>query len=269
MTDIDFSGNIERFSGFADLYDRHRPAPPDILAAILLQYSGSPYPEQVVDLGSGTGLSTRYWADKAREVIGIEPSADMRRKAEAQTTAANVEYREGLSHQTGLPNRCADIVSCSQSLHWMEPQATFSEARRILRPGGVFAANDVDWPPVVANWEVEAAYNECMRLVREFEKGLSLKAPVHQWSKEGHLARMQASGCFRFTREIVVHQVDRGNAERLVGLLISQGNTMTVLKNGISETQVGIDRFREAAERVIGQAERPWYWSCRLRIGIV
>ena len=97
----DFKGNIERFSGFADLYDRYRPAPPTILAEILTRLAGGTFPHCVVDLGSGTGLSTRYWADKARQVIGIEPTADMRRQAEAQTTASNVSYREGFSHQTG------------------------------------------------------------------------------------------------------------------------------------------------------------------------
>jgi len=266
---IDFAGNIERFSGFADLYDKYRPRPPAVLASILTRYAQMPCPGRVVDLGSGTGLSTCYWADRAQEVIGIEPSADMRRQAEAQTQAVNVNYREGLSHRTGLADRCADIVTCSQSLHWMEPQSTFEEARRILRPGGVFAAFDVDWPPIVGNWEAEAVYIECMERVREHEKQLKPKALVHQWNKEGHLARMQASGCFRFTKEIVLQHSEPGNAERLVGILISQGNTMSVFKSGITEAQVGIDRFREVAARTLGNEEKPWYWSLRVRLGIV
>ena len=40
----------------------------------------------------------------------------------------------------------ADIVTCSQSFHWMEPEPTLAEIARILRPGGVFAAYDYDWP---------------------------------------------------------------------------------------------------------------------------
>ena len=35
-----------------------------------------------------------------------------------------------------------------QALHWMEPAPTFGEVARLLRPGGVFAALDCDWPPV-------------------------------------------------------------------------------------------------------------------------
>src|SRR5512140_2979183 len=97
----DFNGNTDRFSGFANLYDRYRPAPPAILGEILIQLAGGTRPQCVVDLGSGTGLSTRYWADKAEYVIGVEPTADMRREAEAQTRGRNVSYREGFSHETG------------------------------------------------------------------------------------------------------------------------------------------------------------------------
>ncbi len=116
-----FSGNIGRFTGFADQYDRHRAGPPPALADLVRQYAGSAMPGLVVDLGSGTGLSTRYWADKAARVIGIEPTPDMRHQAEKVTTAANVSYRAGFSHETGLEAGCADLVVCMQALHWMEP----------------------------------------------------------------------------------------------------------------------------------------------------
>lgn len=103
----DFSVNIERFTGFADQYDKYRPAPPAILAEILTGLARALRPQLVVDLGSGTGLSTRYWADKAEQVIGVEPTLDMRNQAEGQTEARNISYREGFSHQTNLPDACA------------------------------------------------------------------------------------------------------------------------------------------------------------------
>ncbi len=268
LPQTDFSGNIERFSGFADLYDKYRPAPPAVLAPILVQLARASFPERVVDLGCGTGLSTRYWADKAREVIGIEPAADMRRRAEAATSAPNVFYREGFSHQTGLPDHCASIVTCSQSLHWMEPQATFQEAARILLPGGVFAAYDYDWPPTTPMWEAEAAYRDCKQQVEELEETIEPDRPVRRWEKKEHLARMRASGCFRYTKEIVVHHMDTGNAERLVGLLLSQGGVMSLLKRGLTEEQLGIDWFRKQAEQALGAEYHTWYWSSRIRFGI-
>lgn len=264
-----FSANVERFSGFADAYDRFRPSPPLVLADILTRLAGSPLPDLVVDLGSGTGLSTRYWAERARRVIGVEPTDDMRRQAEAQTAAANISYRSGYSHETGLPAGCADLVVCAQSLHWMAPQATFEEARRILRPGGVFASCDYDWPPVTGSWPAESAYLACQQrmvaLITEHRSGQGLR----QWDKDGHQARMQSSGCFRFAREVVVHHTEPGNAERLIGLMLSQGGIMALLKAGVSVVDIGLDVFRRDVQRSLGDDMRVWYWCSRLRIGIV
>lgn len=265
----DFAATIERFSGFADLYDKYRPEPPTVIAPILTQLAQTAIPQLVVDLGCGTGLSTRYWTEKAQTIIGIEPSADMRREAEAKTTDPRISYREGISSQTGLPDQCADIVTCSQALHWMDPQPTFDEAKRILRPGGVFAAYDYDWPPTTTSWKADSAYVECMFGVKTCESGCKDSPTVRSWGKDQHLSRMQSSGCFRYTKEIVVHHEDRGNAERLVGLLLSQGGVMTLLKRGMTESDLGIARFRAIAEHELGPAEQRWYWSSRLRCGIV
>lgn len=267
--ETDFQGNIERFSGFADVYDKYRPAPPAELSVVLIRLAQVECPQLVVDLGSGTGLSTRYWSGLADQVIGIEPSSDMRRQALARTQAENITYREGFSHATGLPDHCADIVTCSQALHWMEPERTFREAARVLRPGGVFAAFDYDWPPNTGAWEADAAYETCMSRVGKIEKDNQGSSRVRRWEKSEHLNRMRTSGYFRFTREILLHHVDEGNAERLVGLLLSQGSVMTLLKNGISEEKIGLAEFRLAAHRALGDSEQPWHWSSRVRLGIV
>lgn len=263
-----FSGNVSRFTGFADLYNRHRPGPPAVLAGLIAQFTGVPRPELVVDLGSGTGLSTRYWADKAAKVIGIEPTPDMRRRAEAATTAANIFYRDGLSHQTHLAPQCAQAVVCLQALHWMEPTATFVEAARILVRGGVFAACDYDWPPATGSWETDAAYESCVRIARRLERELKLDAGLRQWDKAGHFTRMQESECFRYVKDAVVHHDDLGAAERIVGLLLSQGYVAALQKAGRSEEELGITNLRAVAARTLGERPRPFLWSTRVRIGV-
>ncbi len=261
--------NIERFSGFADAYDRHRPGPPAPLAGLLRSYLGRANLTTVVDLGSGTGLSTRYWAGQATVVIGIEPTRDMRAQATMLTTTANVTYRDAVSHQTGISDRSVDLVTCGQSLHWMEPQATFVEAARILRPGGIFAAFDYDWPPATGAWEADQAFEECMRIGRHLEQDLQASNGIRHFDKAGHLERMRSSQCFRYTRELTLHHTDTGNAARLVGLLLSQGFVMTLLKRGLTERELGIDRLRQTAERALDEEPQLWHWSARVRMGIV
>lgn len=163
---VSVAANIDRFTGFADRYDAVRPRPPAVIADILTLLAGVQQPRLVVDLGSGTGLSTLMWAGRAQEVVGIEPSADMRGQAEARLraegrTGANlgVRFVDAVSSQSGLPDAMADIVTASQSLHWMNPGPTFAEVGRILRVGGVFGSYDCDWPPTM-NWQAERAYSE-------------------------------------------------------------------------------------------------------------
>ena len=192
----------------------------------------------------------------------------MRKQAEAQTEAKNVVYREGFSHQTSLPDDCAQIVTCSQSLHWMEPQSTFEEAARILIPGGVFAAYDYDWPPTTGSWEADAAYEECMTKIREVANGYTDPNPIRMWEKPQHLSRMHSSGCFRYTRETVIHHIEPGNAERLIGLIFSRGSVMTLRKGGLSESQISIDILKQKVLEALGMEFKPWYWSSRVRIGI-
>jgi hypothetical protein len=90
-----------------------------------------------------------------------------------------------------------------------------------------------------------------------------------KWEKHEHLARMKNSGCFRYTKEIVVHHIEQGNAERLIGLLLSQGSVMTLLKNGIADAELGLDRFKQKVTETLGKENQTWYWSSRIRYGIV
>lgn len=268
METPDFAPVIERFTGYADHYDSVRPAPPDALAELLTGMAGGGFPALVADLGCGTGLSTRYWSGRALAVRGVEPSASMRARAES-LPAAGVSYQEGYSHATGLETGSADIVCCCQALHWMEPAGTFREAARVLRSGGVFAACDYDWPPATMCPDADAAYEVCLEQTWEMEKRTGISEKVARWAKEGHLGRMRDSGVFRRVTECVLHHREPGGAERLVGVLLSQGHVRSLMKAGLTEAELGVDRLRAEAERAFAGRETLWFWSSRVRIGIV
>ena len=56
---------IERFTGYAEEYDKYRPKPPHTLLDLLCEMCCTEHPKTVVDLGCGPGVSTRVWADRA------------------------------------------------------------------------------------------------------------------------------------------------------------------------------------------------------------
>jgi len=259
---IDSSG-YER-EGFAGGYDRFRPRPPKALLELLCRYAGAERPRLVVDLGCGTGLSTRAWSGLAERVVGVEPNPAMLAVAEE---APGVEYREAYAHDTGLPDASADIVSASQSLHWMEPEPTFAEVARILRPGGLFAAYDYDWPPVV-DPDVDEAFLAHQSRRAEVRARRGIQRGADRWAKHQHLERMQASGRFRFCREVVLHSVEDGNAERVVGFAHSLGLPAIAADDEL-ERELRIDELEAAAVRALGDRTVPFLFGYRVKLAVI
>lgn len=266
MTDA----NLTRFDGFAALYDAARPEPPRALGALFCAYARSPRP-RVVDLGSGTGISSRWAASWAASVIGIEPNDDMRAVAVSRP-APKVEYRGATSARTGLDATSADVVLAVQSLHWMDPGPTFAEVARVLRPGGVFAALDGDWPPVWGSAQAERAWIELERRIEALERRRGRGA--RSFGKEGHLGRMAASGLFTFTREVVVDgglgDGSGADAGRFIDLARSQGSYQGLRRAGVTDEELGLPEFEDAVRA--GSAGRPAPFplsiSWRARVGI-
>ena len=263
--------NVDRFSGFQDTYDTNRPAAPPIVADIITGYLGQPA-GLVADVGCGTGLSSFLWQDRAGRVIGIEPNDDMRSIAEQRVAERQLQeqftFTTGYSHELPLDADSADVITCSQSFHWMEPVSSLREFARVLRPGGIFAAYDCDWPPTV-EWQIEAAYDELHAAADEIIDRLD--APerlVNKWDKSGHLASIENSGLFRYTKEIVFHHMEPFHADRLIGLLLSQGGLQTVFKLGSNELDEQLSAFSNRVHQYFGEATKPIMLSYRMRIGI-
>ena len=177
--DVILDANADRFSGFADLYDAVRPVPPDGLAEVITDTPVA-VPTSSSTSVAGRDSSSRWAASWSDEVIGVEPSADMRARAAAVTSDAQRALRAGWSNATrACPMRCADVVLAVQALHWMEPASTFAEVARLLRPGGVFAAIDCDWPPSVGHARAEQAWHTARATIATHEHRLAGRSCGH------------------------------------------------------------------------------------------
>jgi ubiquinone/menaquinone biosynthesis C-methylase UbiE len=254
-------------AGFADLYDASRPSPPSALLDILALVADVDRPRLVVDLGAGTGLSTRAWAERADEVVGVDANARMLERARAATRAANVRYVDALAADTGLPAGCADLVTCAQSFHWMEPEPVLAEAARLLRPGGVFAAYDYDVPPVV-HPAIDDAFSALLEARGAARRRLGLEPGASRWPKERHLERIRDSGRFRHVRELLCHGVDAASADRVVGLAESLGGPRALFEGTAPDVDAAFERLRAEARRVLGVETRAMVVCYRVRVGI-
>jgi SAM-dependent methyltransferase len=147
----------ERFSGLAGLYERHRPSYPAALLDWIVASAGLAPGDPVADVGCGTGISTRLFAERGFDVVGIDPNQAM--LAEARASGPG-RYLPGEAAATGLPARSMALVSVAQAFHWFDIPATLREFRRVLRPQG--------WCAVY--WNVRASspfLDEYDRLLRE------------------------------------------------------------------------------------------------------
>ena len=256
-----------RRDGFADHYNAFRPSPPQVLLDALTRYAGGPPLRLVVDLGSGTGLSTRAWAARAGEVVGVEANESMRRVAERETEEENVRYVGAFASETGLSGGEADLVTCSQSFHWMEPDPTLAEAARLLRPGGVFAAYDYDTPPLV-HPEVDTAFADHLARRRRLRDAHRVEAGWTRTPKAGHLERIRESGHFRYTREAVFHDESELDADALIGFAHSLGLVPELRALGATDEELGLTRLAEVTREVLGTGRARSTIGYRVRIGV-
>ncbi|MBL4930375.1 class I SAM-dependent methyltransferase [Clostridium paridis] len=260
--------NADRFLGFADIYDSARPRCPEKVTQIILKYLGE-MPLLVVDLGCGTGLSSRIWSKISNKVIGIEPSKDMIEIAkEKASDLENITFISSFSDKTGLEGNSADIVTCSQSFHWMNPETTLNEVQRILKKGGIFAVYDCDWPPIY-KLEIELEYTKLFEKVREIEsRHPAIKDKSIRWDKDKHLSNIKNSGHFQYAREIVFSNTEICNAQRVIEMALSQGGLQAIIKAGINEINPYIDSFKMKVFDVYGNDEFEVEFCYRMRLGI-
>ncbi|GGH77791.1 ubiquinone/menaquinone biosynthesis C-methylase UbiE [Pullulanibacillus pueri] len=265
------TSNIERFTGFSDLYNQNRPSAPQEVVKILTTYLQK-RPQRIMDVGCGTGLSSFIWLDHADHITGVEPSDDMRAVAlkrwQEQNEPSQLKFVEGLSHQLDAPSESVDIITCSQSFHWMEPESTLKEFARVLRPGGIFAAYDCDWPPAF-NWEIEERYKQLIALADSRARQLAEQdKQAHKWNKSEHLQHIRESGLFRFSKEIVFHNWETCDATRYANIALSQGGLQTALKLGANELSSLFEDFRKEVENTFAGETREILFSYRMRMGI-
>ena len=123
-----------RFSGRAQAYASGRPGYPLKIATALARELGLLPGAVIVDLGSGTGLSSHVFLQAGFRVIGVEPNAQMRALAERALAAMpGFASVAGSAQHTTLADASADCVVAAQAFHWFDPEAAWTEALRILR----------------------------------------------------------------------------------------------------------------------------------------
>jgi SAM-dependent methyltransferase len=204
----------DRFSGLATAYAAARPSYPMESVDVLIDGMGDPAMLRVVDLGAGTGISSRLIAARGPHVLAIEPNAKMRDAAAADP---RVEWINGTAEATTLAPASVDVVAAFQAWHWVEHPAGVAEARRILKPGGRMAAiyNERDetdpfthgYGLIVQKYAIDATEERRFSALRNFEAIDPAKTQrfeyknIHQLDRAGIHKRAESSSYLPQTGE--------------------------------------------------------------------
>ncbi|SEG77733.1 Methyltransferase domain-containing protein [Nonomuraea solani] len=112
----------------------------------------SPGPD-VLDVGCGTGISSRQFQAAGCKVLGIDVDArmaDVARRSGVEVEVAAFEAWEPAG-------RTFDTVIAGQTWHWVDPVAGAAKAAQVLRPGGRLS---VFWNVAQPPPEVSATFAE-------------------------------------------------------------------------------------------------------------
>ncbi|HEX4333401.1 MAG TPA: class I SAM-dependent methyltransferase [Usitatibacter sp.] len=126
---------LDLFSKKPDLYARARPSYPDALFEFIA--ARSPSRERAWDCATGNGQAA---LGLARHFAAVEATDASAAQVEHAIANERITYSVGLAEGTHFAPASFDAVTAASALHWFDLDRFYPEVRRVLKPGGIFAA---------------------------------------------------------------------------------------------------------------------------------
>jgi SAM-dependent methyltransferase len=183
-----------------------------------------------IDVGCGTGLSTRALREIADEVIGTDVAAEMIELAPRDDP--HVRYVIAPAENLPVADRSADILTLACVFHWIDQPAFLKEASRVLRPGGLLAIINHGFAGKIAGCDLFSAWARDVYPKRY---------PPPPRSKSSLDADADLEGFRHEFTEHFQHDVHL-SAERLAAYHLTQSNINAALERG-GETIEEISRW--------------------------
>lgn len=133
------------FDGYADRFERHLTENlgyrgPALLREAILRVAPGRRFRRMLDLGCGTGLAARAFADLCERIAGVDISPRMIAQAERTGFYERLVAGDLVAFLQAEPAGSADLVLAADVLIYVGAlDALFAAAARALAPGGLFA----------------------------------------------------------------------------------------------------------------------------------
>lgn len=134
---LETNDHTQRFSDRVDNYVKFRPRYPQKVVEFMSSELGLKKASVIVDVGSGTGISSELFLSHGNMVYGVEPNEKMRNAADHLLAKyPNFKSVKGTAEATGLEDGIADFIIAAQAFHWFDTKVAKQEFKRILKANG-------------------------------------------------------------------------------------------------------------------------------------
>ncbi|XP_072273271.1 putative methyltransferase DDB_G0268948 [Pyxicephalus adspersus] len=126
----------------ASYYQKFRFEPSQEIIDLILHYVDERLPkphEFAVDVGCGTGQSTRILAPYFKKVLGTDISEAQVEEAKKALGCPNVIYSACPAEEVPVDDASVDLLTACAAVHWFDIGKFLKEVNRILKPGGCLA----------------------------------------------------------------------------------------------------------------------------------
>lgn len=183
---------------------------------------------RVLEIAAGTGVVTRNLASVLPEsvtIVATDLNQQMLDLASAIGTKRPVEWRQADAMQLPFPDATFDAVLCQFGVMFFpEKSKAFSEARRVLRSGGVFIFNV--WDQIKENEFADTVTTAFESLFPENPPRFLARTP-HGYYDRPTIERDLANGGFTSSPQIsTVAARSRAESSRVPALAYCQGTPL-------------------------------------------
>ena len=158
---------MSKFDALAERYDASRIGYSNDVYNNLVAF-GLKKGHRILDIGCGTGLASGPLIENGFDVTGVDPSASMIERANANYPRSR--WGVGSAEKLAVPDNAVDGAISAQAFDLMNRDAAINEVVRVLKPGGI-----------ISIWWKHLASDDAVKLLRDDvarDLGFEPKTPI-------------------------------------------------------------------------------------------